>query len=379
MATRRRTQFPGVDPQAVRELIGIQTDLTADTGAVRAEAVGRTTGVKVSAYHAGYNERIPVRMPAAGGSLSFPPSSPQAQNRWIEVLVQGGGPVTLRATAGQIQGASSLVLSTPGRYRFVADAGGGWWMPPAGGGGGGGGDPLATVLVTGNTSGGTDISMTAGDAVVFAGGAPGGDVRSTGGLEINAGPGDLHLHAAGAVHVGHTGSTNLIHLEADGEIAATAGANIAAVATTDIALQAGTQLSIATNSVARLTIESDGSWNIGGTNGSAGQVLTSNGAAAAPTWQAAGAGSFSLLTTEVNLGTGGVSGSFTIAGAGMTPGRPVLCVQAVGPYTNKGSLEDVAEEPVWCTAVVTSAVLITVYWQSSRPVGGNVKFNYAVG
>lgn len=35
----------------------------------------------------------------------------------------------------------------------------------------------------------------------------------------------------------------------------------------------------------RLVLESDGSWNIGGSNGTAGQVITSNGAAAAPTWQ----------------------------------------------------------------------------------------------
>lgn len=120
-------------------------------------------------------------------------------------------------------------------------------------------------------------------------------------------------------------------------------------------------------------------FQVAGSPGALGNVFTSQGPGVSPVWAAAAGGSFSLLTTEVNLGTGGVSGSFTIAGAGMTPGRPVLCVQAVGPYTGKGALEDVAEEPVWCTAAVTSAILITVYWQSSRPVGGNVKFNYAVG
>lgn len=57
-----------------------------------------------------------------------------------------------------------------------------------------------------------------------------------------------------------------------------------------------TTLAIATGGATRLTFESDGSWNIGGSNGTSGQVLTSNGSAAAPTWQASGG--ISGLTTN---------------------------------------------------------------------------------
>ena len=50
------------------------------------------------------------------------------------------------------------------------------------------------------------------------------------------------------------------------------------------------------------TIESDGSWNINSSNGSSGQVLTSNGASASPSWQSAPAPS--LNSTFVPYGDG---------------------------------------------------------------------------
>lgn len=51
-------------------------------------------------------------------------------------------------------------------------------------------------------------------------------------------------------------------------------------------------LALATNGSTRISIDDDGSWDMAGTTpGTLGQVLTSNGAGAAPTWQAGGAGS----------------------------------------------------------------------------------------
>jgi len=87
-----------------------------------------------------------------------------------------------------------------------------------------------------------------------------------------------------------------------------------------------------------------------------------------------------LLTAEVDLGTpAAYSGTFTIAGTGMTPGKPVLVKQAVGPYTGKGDLADECEEQVSASGVVESATIIRVYWQGvAGALGGNVKFDYAV-
>lgn len=89
----------------------------------------------------------------------------------------------------------------------------------------------------------------------------------------------------------------------------------------------------------------------------------------------------SFTVDEVDLGAiAGRSGKFTIAGVGMTIGRPVLITKAIGPYTGKGTLEDEAEiDLITVTASVTSATEITAYWQSDGPVCGNFKFNYVIG
>lgn len=87
-----------------------------------------------------------------------------------------------------------------------------------------------------------------------------------------------------------------------------------------------------------------------------------------------------LTTVEVNVGSVPKSGgTFTIAGAALTVGKPVLINQAVGPYTGKGTLPDEAEmDQVNVAASVTGAATITAYWSSARRVKGNFKFNYQV-
>jgi hypothetical protein len=94
-----------------------------------------------------------------------------------------------------------------------------------------------------------------------------------------------------------------------------------------------------------------------------------------------GGGSFAMQSVEINLGaTARRSGKFTINGAGLSIGQPVLIQKATGPYTGKGARADEAEmDAITATAAVTSATEITAYWQASGPVRGNIKFNYAIG
>jgi len=95
----------------------------------------------------------------------------------------------------------------------------------------------------------------------------------------------------------------------------------------------------------------------------------------------ASAGAIGFSTVEVDLGAApSLSGSFTIPGAGLTVGKPVLIQQAAGPYTGKGDHADEAEgDQVNVTAVVTAADTITAYWNSPTWVLGAFRFTYLVG
>jgi len=90
-----------------------------------------------------------------------------------------------------------------------------------------------------------------------------------------------------------------------------------------------------------------------------------------------------VLYTEVEKSIGSVpklAGKFTIAGSGLTVGKPVIISQAVGPYTGKGTRADEAEmDGLIVKAAVTAVDTITAYWNSATFVKGNFKFNYLVG
>lgn len=75
----------------------------------------------------------------------------------------------------------------------------------------------------------------------------------------------------------------------------------------------GGAISLFTNGTSRLAVETDGSWNIGGSNGTSGQVLTSNGSSTSPTWQSISL-SPSGSDTQIqfnNSGAFGASADFT--------------------------------------------------------------------
>ena len=91
-------------------------------------------------------------------------------------------------------------------------------------------------------------------------------------------------------------------------------------------------------------------------------------------------GGGALTSVEVNLGVPRMAGRFTIAGAGLTVGKPVHILQAVGPYTGKGTRADEAEmDGLTVSASITAATVITAYWRSATRVARNFKFTYFIG
>lgn len=78
-----------------------------------------------------------------------------------------------------------------------------------------------------------------------------------------------------------------------------------------------------------------------------------------------GGGGSSATTVEVNLGTPKTQGKFTITDVSITATSKVMCWQAPGPYTGKGTLADEAEmQPVQVIAVEPSTGTAVVKWQT---------------
>lgn len=109
-------------------------------------------------------------------------------------------------------------------------------------------------------------------------------------------------------------------------------------------------------------------------------------------WETATA-SPTATTVEVNLGGTAVrTGRFTITDASISGSSKVMCWQAPGPYTGKGTLADeAAMQPVLVTAVVPGSGQAVVHWRTPSSyvytargvshrglVRGNVKFLYSV-
>lgn len=77
-----------------------------------------------------------------------------------------------------------------------------------------------------------------------------------------------------------------------------------------------------------------------------------------------GGGSFTIV--EANLGSSPAwRGLFTFADATVIKTSVITIMQAPGPYTGKGSLEDEAEmDPLWCIAYCLIDGTVTVRWQT---------------
>jgi hypothetical protein len=69
----------------------------------------------------------------------------------------------------------------------------------------------------------------------------------------------------------------------------------------------GNGISLSTAGNTRLRINANGSWSVGGGSGTSGQVLTSNGASASPSWTTVSSGSGTVTSVDVSGGTTGLS------------------------------------------------------------------------
>lgn len=189
------------------------------------------------------------------------------------------GPLSVLVNATDIKSVPVFleeVTGTPGYVLQVNAAGDGLeWGP--GGGGGGGSQGWDDVLAIEFRSGASNPHIDEGQYLSFHNedALPSvGDIRSSGDLEIEAvgivtihTPFDIELSA----HSG--GSADSVKLHAD-------------------------FVRLSTNGTDRLEIEADGSWNIGGSNGTDGQVLRSFGPSAPPQWATV---SFAPLPEGINL------------------------------------------------------------------------------
>jgi hypothetical protein len=84
-----------------------------------------------------------------------------------------------------------------------------------------------------------------------------------------------------------------------------------------------------------------------------------------------GGGGATATTFEQNLGaTAACSGKFTLTDAAIAATSKVLCWQAPGPYTGKGTLADeAAMQPVKVVAVVPATGSAVIHWETDFIVG----------
>ncbi|HEY3495620.1 MAG TPA: hypothetical protein VGK73_13075, partial [Polyangiaceae bacterium] len=111
---------------------------------------------------------------------------------------------------------------------------------------------------------------------------------AAGGLTASgAGDGDIVLNATSGVALTQHSTT---------PVTGVAGVALS-TETSNITLSSGVAVVINTASTQRVTFESDGSWNVGGSSGNNGDTLTSTGSGAPPVWEQRAFSSVTALTT----------------------------------------------------------------------------------
>jgi hypothetical protein len=188
----------------------------------------------------------------------------------------------------------------------------------------------ATPAIRG-TDANTGIFFPAADTIAFAeGGVESMRIDSAGNVGIGTTAPAAKLHVEGGSENAIIGSsTRKLYFRADGN----------GVSVLDAAVQSGNGLYVNsvnsyvatyTGSTERLRIASAGQLGIGGANyGTAGQVLTSGGSGAAPTWATPSAGAMVLISTQ----TASASASLDFTGLS-TYTRYMLLLENIVPATN---------------------------------------------
>jgi hypothetical protein len=138
-----------------------------------------------------------------------------------------------------------------------------------------------------------------------------------------------------------------------------------------VGIQAAGSFGVTTNGTLRYTIETDGSWNVGGSNGTSGQPLVSAGASAPPAWGQISLAALPSIADDTFLAN--ISGSSavptavaltTLAGAGLTGGADA--VLAVGAGTgitvnaNDVQLSTIAAESFFINGTAGAAVATAI-------------------
>lgn len=150
---------------------------------------------------------------------------------------------------------------------------------------------------------GGDTQLTATGHITFSAAGTSKNVAvnsSTGNFTVTAGGTNIQLvHSA-------AGSGNRITIDGSGMVLSAQGAG------DDIDLSSVDQIRFYNNGVNNFSIETDGSWNLNGSNGTSGQFLMTNGGSSTPTWESLPTYSSGSYTPTVSS-EGGVVTSTTAA------------------------------------------------------------------
>jgi hypothetical protein len=247
----------------------------------------------------------PLTWTTASGSISAP----------VNEIVYGTGAGTTSDPAFTYDsGTDTLTIASAGPGLITTDAGQALTIQPGG----------ALNLYSGTNPTGSNLTITAGlgsagnggQLDISAGQALGGQ---GGNLTIAGGSAVTGSFAGGAVSISAGTSTGTVQggiaiLQGGASVAGKGGDVLVAAGLSStpvqqdggLTLQAGQSghngghVKVMTNGTERLRIGSQGTWKINGTSGGAGQVLTSNGPAATPTWEDAGGGGGYLFVASLS-------------------------------------------------------------------------------